>query len=58
VHGVSKVPARRANEIGEHNEEVLAELGFGTVDINRLRTSGVVPGGPHFEEAPKESRSA
>ena len=58
VHGVTKVPARRANEIGEHNEEVLAELGFGAVEIDRLRTSGVVPGGPHFEEAPKESRSA
>jgi crotonobetainyl-CoA:carnitine CoA-transferase CaiB-like acyl-CoA transferase len=58
VHGVTKVPARRANEIGEHNEEVLAELGFGAAEIDRLRTSGVVPGGPHFEEAPKESRSA
>jgi formyl-CoA transferase len=58
VHGVTKVAARRANEIGEHNEEVLAELGFGTAEIERLRTSGVVPGGPHFEEAAKESRSA
>jgi crotonobetainyl-CoA:carnitine CoA-transferase CaiB-like acyl-CoA transferase len=58
VHGVTKVPARRANEIGEHNEEVLAELGFGAVEIDRLRTSGVVPGAGHFEEAPKESRSA
>ena len=58
VHGVAKVPARRANEIGEHNEEVLAELGFGAVEIDRLRTSGVVPGTGHFEEAPKESRSA
>jgi formyl-CoA transferase len=58
VHGVTKAPARRANEIGEHNEEVLAELGFGAAEIDRLRTSGVVPGGPHFEEAAKESRSA
>jgi crotonobetainyl-CoA:carnitine CoA-transferase CaiB-like acyl-CoA transferase len=58
VHGVTKAPARRANEIGEHNEEVLAELGFGAAEIERLRTSGVVPGGPHFEEAAKESRSA
>jgi crotonobetainyl-CoA:carnitine CoA-transferase CaiB-like acyl-CoA transferase len=58
VHGVTKVPARRANEIGEHNEEVLAELGFGALEIDRLRTSGVVPGAGHFEEAPKESRSA
>jgi crotonobetainyl-CoA:carnitine CoA-transferase CaiB-like acyl-CoA transferase len=58
VHGVTKVPAKRANEIGEHNEEVLAELGFGAAEIERLRTSGVVPGAPHFEEAAKESRSA
>jgi formyl-CoA transferase len=58
VHGVTKVAARRANEIGEHNGEVLAELGFGAAEIGRLRTSGVVPGGPHFEEAAKESRSA
>jgi hypothetical protein len=28
------------------------------VEIDRLRTSGVVPGAGHFEEAPKESRSA
>ena len=58
VHGVTKVPARRANEIGEHNEEVLTELGFSAVEIDRLRTSGVVPGARHFEEAAKESRSA
>ena len=58
VHGVSKVPAKRANEIGEHNEEVLAELGFGAAEIERLRTSGVVPGGRHFGDAVKESRSA
>src|SRR3954471_9978695 len=28
VHGVTKVPARRAPRIGEHNEEILQELGF------------------------------
>src|SRR6201984_3050044 len=28
VHGVTKVPARRAPGIGEHNDEVLKELGF------------------------------
>jgi len=28
VHGVAKAPARRAPGIGEHNEEVLRQLGF------------------------------
>src|ERR1700754_1443426 len=43
VHGVSKVPARRAPKIGEHNEEVLKELGFGDEEIDGLRTSGAIP---------------
>src|SRR5271155_2202733 len=41
VHGVSKVPAKRAPTIGEHNEEILKELQFDTNEIERLRTSGV-----------------
>jgi crotonobetainyl-CoA:carnitine CoA-transferase CaiB-like acyl-CoA transferase len=28
VHGVTKVPAKRAPELGEHNEEILKELCF------------------------------
>ena len=54
VHGVSKVPARRAPRIGEHNNEVLKELGFGNDEIDRLRTSGAIPGaqpGKNVEEA-------
>jgi crotonobetainyl-CoA:carnitine CoA-transferase CaiB-like acyl-CoA transferase len=43
VHGVAKVPARRAPDLGEHNEEILRELGFGAKDIEDLRTSGAVP---------------
>jgi crotonobetainyl-CoA:carnitine CoA-transferase CaiB-like acyl-CoA transferase len=43
VHGVNKVPARRAPDLGEHNEEILRELGFGAKDIEDLRTSGAVP---------------
>lgn len=46
VHGVSKVPARRAPEIGEHNDEVLKELGFGDDEIDGLRTSGAIPSAP------------
>ena len=36
VHGVAKVPARRAPELGEHNEEVLEQLGFSTQRNRRL----------------------
>jgi len=43
VHGVAKVPARRAPEIGEHNEEVLTELGFDAKQIEGLRASGAIP---------------
>jgi crotonobetainyl-CoA:carnitine CoA-transferase CaiB-like acyl-CoA transferase len=45
VHGVTKVPARRAPEIGEHNEEVLKELGFQNAEIDDLLTSGVISTG-------------
>jgi formyl-CoA transferase len=43
VHGATKVPARRAPELGEHNEEVLKQLGFSPAEIDGLRTSGAVP---------------
>jgi len=43
VHGVSKVPARRAPGLGEHNEEILRELGFSASDIDGLRASGAIP---------------
>ena len=42
VHGVAKVPARRAPELGEHNEEVLKQLGFSAAEIDGLRASGAV----------------
>ena len=34
MHGVAKVPAKRAPRIGEHNDEVLKGLGFTTDDID------------------------
>ncbi|HEV8002677.1 MAG TPA: CoA transferase [Planctomycetaceae bacterium] len=43
VHGVTKVPARRAPEIGEHNDEVLKELGFRDAEIDDLRAGGAIP---------------
>jgi crotonobetainyl-CoA:carnitine CoA-transferase CaiB-like acyl-CoA transferase len=43
VHGVAKVPAKRAPALGEHNESVLTELGFSASDIDGLRASGAVP---------------
>ena len=42
VQGVSKIPAKRAPKIGEHNEEILKELQFDTKEIDRLRASGVI----------------
>jgi crotonobetainyl-CoA:carnitine CoA-transferase CaiB-like acyl-CoA transferase len=43
VHGVTKVSARRAPEIGEHNEDILRQLGFRATEIQALRASGAVP---------------
>ena len=40
---VTKVPARRAPEIGEHGEQVLTQLGFSAAEIDRLQASGAVP---------------
>src|SRR5256884_967698 len=47
VHGITKVPARRAPGIGEHNDEVLKELGFTNDDIAGLRDSGAAPQAAH-----------
>jgi crotonobetainyl-CoA:carnitine CoA-transferase CaiB-like acyl-CoA transferase len=43
VHGVTKAPARRGPELGEHTEEILRELGFDANGIEGLRTSRAVP---------------
>ena len=42
VHDVAKVPARRAPELGEHNEEILEDLGFNAKEIDGLRVSGAL----------------
>jgi formyl-CoA transferase len=51
VHGVTKMPARRAPGIGEHNDEVLKELGFTTDDIAGFRASGTIPAPQHASVA-------
>jgi crotonobetainyl-CoA:carnitine CoA-transferase CaiB-like acyl-CoA transferase len=43
VHGVTKVSARRAPALGEHNEEILKLLGFNASEIDGLRASGATP---------------
>jgi formyl-CoA transferase len=43
LHGTPKAPARRAPDLGEHTEQVLAELGFGAAEIGALRTGGAIP---------------
>lgn len=43
VHGVAKVAARRAPELGEHNDDILRQLEFSPVEIDVLRAGGVVP---------------
>lgn len=56
VHDVTKVPSKRAPEIGEHNEEVLKEIGFDTKQIDGFRASGAVPSVRHAEGATRGVR--
>jgi formyl-CoA transferase len=44
VHGVTKVPAKRAPELGEHNEEILEQLGFSAGEIEGFRASRTILG--------------
>ena len=44
VHGVTKVPAKRAPALGEHNEQVLEQLGFSASEIEDFRASGAIAG--------------
>src|ERR1700688_815881 len=39
VHGITKVPARRAPALGEHNEEVLKQLGFSARVIEEMHAN-------------------
>src|SRR5438045_2770941 len=45
VHGVAKEPARRAPGLGEHNHEILIELGFDPGQIEELNAARTVARG-------------
>ena len=47
VHGVAKVPAKRAPALGEHNEEILEQLGFSATEIEGFLASRTIPGVKH-----------
>jgi crotonobetainyl-CoA:carnitine CoA-transferase CaiB-like acyl-CoA transferase len=49
LRGIARVPARRAPEHGEHNAEILTQLGFSTEDISHLQTTGAIPAAPEQE---------
>jgi formyl-CoA transferase len=51
LRGLTRVPARRAPEHGEHNDEVLAQLGFSTDEIDQMREQKVIPAAPEQETA-------
>ncbi len=43
LQGVTKVRAKRAPKLGEHNEEILQQLGFEAAEIAKLHETGTVP---------------
>jgi len=45
VHGVAKAAAKRGPTIGEHNQQVLEQLGFSAAEVAALRANGAVPDG-------------
>ena len=51
LRGLARVPARRAPEHGEHNGEILAELGFSVDDIAELQEQKVIPVAAEQENA-------
>ncbi len=51
LRGLARVPSRRAPEHGEHNDDVLAQLGFSAGDIAQLREQKVIPVAPEQETA-------
>jgi formyl-CoA transferase len=52
LRGVAKVPAKRAPDLGEHTDEILAQLGFDPAEIAELRARGAIPGLTEAEAPP------
>ena len=48
---LTRFSGRRAPEHGEHNDEVLAQLGFSVDDIDQLREQKVIPVAAEQEKA-------
>jgi formyl-CoA transferase len=46
VRDVTKQPAQRAPELGEHNEEILREIGFDAAQIAAFADRRVIAGRP------------
>ena len=42
MSSVSQIATRGAPTLGQHNDEVLSELGYSAADISRLRGEGVI----------------
>ena len=51
LRGLARVPSRGAPEHGEHNDEVLAQLGFSADEISQLREQNAIPAVPEPEKA-------
>jgi formyl-CoA transferase len=49
LRGLARVPSRRAPEHGEHNTEILAQLGFSADEIDQLREQKAIPVAPEQE---------
>jgi crotonobetainyl-CoA:carnitine CoA-transferase CaiB-like acyl-CoA transferase len=51
LRGLPRVPSRGAPEHGEHNSEILADLGFSADEINQLREQKAIPVAPEQDKA-------
>jgi crotonobetainyl-CoA:carnitine CoA-transferase CaiB-like acyl-CoA transferase len=51
LRGLGRVASRGAPEHGEHNDEVLAQLGFSVDEIDEMRGLGAIPVAPEQEKA-------